>query len=162
MQTQLIQQLDRFARTRDPGRRAGQAGFEVVRAGGEELVADVERRAASDAAEVPLAREDAPALVADVDEDVAAAVEGAEGEAFRRGGQLDHLLRHEDGLFELLPGEFPGVCGRGGFWDDADGALFAEDLGAQVHVGDALPQRGLGDVEEGLDVFLGPLSHFGQ
>lgn len=158
MPTQLIEQLDRLGRTRDPGRRAGQARFEIVGPGRQELVADVQRLAAGDAAEVPPAREDAPALVADVDEDVAAAVEGAEGDRLRRGGQLDDLLRHEDGLFELLAGEFLGVGGCWGFWfwDYADGAVLAEDLGGQVHVGDAFSQRALGDVEEGLDVFFGP------
>lgn len=69
----LIQQLHRLRRTRDPSRGTRKPGFEIVGAGAEELVADVEGAAAFDAAEVRLAGHDAPAFVADVDEDVVAA-----------------------------------------------------------------------------------------
>lgn len=69
----LIQQLHRLRRTRNPRRRARKSSLEVVCAGAEELVADVERAAAFDAAEVILAGHYAPAFVADVDEDVVAA-----------------------------------------------------------------------------------------
>lgn len=119
----------------------------------------MQRPAAPHPAQIPLARKHAPALVADIDKDVAAAVEGAEGDALLRGrgAQFDDLLGYEDGFFELLAGEFfvivivviiiisssssagVGVCGCGWGWfrDYADGALFAEDLGREVHIRDA-------------------------
>lgn len=67
--------------------------------------------------EESLTRAHAPRLVADIDEDVVAAIEGAEGEAPADGRELEDLLRDEHGFFECFAGE--AVPGLG---DDADGS----------------------------------------
>ena len=116
------------------------------------------------AAEPLLADADAPALVADVDEDVAAAVEGAEGDggATVGAGGLDtdfeDLLDEEDGLLEGLAGD----AGVGSVGDDADGAVLAHEGGGKVHGADAVAEGGLGDVEERRDGGLGPRGHLGR
>jgi hypothetical protein len=86
---QLIQQLYRFRRVRDPRRRARRSGLlcnqqtsvsavwkrtdlEIVGASRQELVADVQGHTPVDAAKEALAGSDAPGLVADVDKDIAA------------------------------------------------------------------------------------------
>lgn len=110
---QIIQKLARLAGTRDPGRGTHAPGLEVVAAGAEELVANVQRLLAGDGGlrvsrlggEPALADGHAPRLVADVDEDVAAAVEGAEGDAAAGGGGGSRTV--------------PSISGRGGGCDCA-------------------------------------------
>lgn len=116
------------------------------------------------AAEPLLAHGDAPALVADVDEDVAPAVEGAERDDLAAvvvapaDAQLEDLLDDEDGLLEGLARDADaGVAG-----DDADGAVLAHEDGGQVQVLDAVAQGGLGDVEERRDGGVGPRGHLGR
>lgn len=109
-----------------------------------------------------LANAHAPALIADVHKDVAAAVEGAEGhdlvgEVAAADADLEDLLDDEDGLLEGLARDARG--GVGG--DDADGAVLAHQRGGEVHGLDAVAQGGLGDVQQGLDGGVGPGRHLG-
>ena len=64
--------MHRLGRIRDPRRCTGQASFEVVRSCTQELVTDVQRPPAFDAAEVLLAGHYTPRLVTDVYEYVVA------------------------------------------------------------------------------------------
>jgi hypothetical protein len=62
----LIQQLNRFCRTRNPCSRAGQPSFEVICSCREKLIANMQRFAAFNAAEETLACKNTPRLVANV------------------------------------------------------------------------------------------------
>lgn len=56
----LIQKRACLCRVGDPSRGTGKASLEIVGAGGKELIANVKRLAALDAAEEALASEDTP------------------------------------------------------------------------------------------------------
>ena len=76
----LVEQLARLLRVRDPRRRTCQPSLEVVRPSTQELVANVQCFAALNPAKYPLTGKDTPGLIADVDEYVVSAVERAKGE----------------------------------------------------------------------------------
>lgn len=73
-------------------------------------------------------------------------------------GQLQDLLRHQHSLLQQLPRD-PHV---GRVRDDADGAVLAHQRGGQAQAPDALPQGGLGVIQQRRDVPLGPGGHLGR
>ena len=106
----------------------------------------MQRRLGRHATKPLLTALDAEALVADIDKDVVAAVEGAEGDAARAshlGVPLDDLLDDQDGLLELLARESVAWLG-----EDAHGAFFAEDGGREGQGFDAGFEGAFGDGEE--------------
>mmetsp|Transcript_29238 Transcript_29238/g.89459 ORF Transcript_29238/g.89459 Transcript_29238/m.89459 type:complete len:223 (+) Transcript_29238:3-671(+) len=124
-----------FCGVSDPEAAGGGAGGVVV-AGVEELVADVEGVGGLDVEEA-LEAGDADALVADVDPDVAAAVEGAVG---RFSEVFEGVLGAEDGFVQ----EFAACVLR----NQSDGARFAHDARVHLHVGDGVSQGLFSDVEQ--------------
>ncbi len=97
-------------------------------------------------------------LIPNIDKDVVAAVEGAEGDAALSylGRHLNDLLDRQDCFLELLARE--AVAGLG---EDAYGAFFAEDGGGEMEGLDAVFEGAFCDGEEGLDRLLVPGVHDG-
>lgn len=78
----LVKQTNCLRRASNPCCCACQSSFEIIGTHRQELITDMQCLASFDAAEIALTGQHAPRLVTDIDEDVAASVEGAEWKAF--------------------------------------------------------------------------------
>lgn len=69
-------------------------------------------------------------------------------------GPLDRVLHNQDRLLELLTVHLAPIAGN-----DADGVILPNQNGGEVEVTHALPQRGLGHIQERRDIFISPRAH---
>lgn len=150
---------------------SGHASFEVVVPSGKELIwivsesennlieseltSNVQRLTARHCAKESLAAEDSQPLVPDIDEHVISSVEGAERKTPPHFAQLECLLCAENCLLQLLTCKLLAIS-----VDYPDCTLFAYNHGVQAHCPDGILQRALCDVQEPLNVLVGPLYHF--
>lgn len=100
----LIEKIHRLGRVGNPSSRGREPRFKIVGTSAKELISHMQTPTALNPAKVTLTCHYAPGLVANVDKDIVAPVESAEGNALACIGHFENALDDQDSFFKLFPG----------------------------------------------------------